>query len=64
MISIIAGLSTLIGIIPIFFKIKNVNRFIVSSLSFASGVMFSVSTFDLLLESLKTFNKNYNTVSL
>ena len=59
-ITLFAGLSTLIGIIPVFIKIKNINKFIVSSLSFASGVMFSISTFDLLIESLKSFNKEYN----
>lgn len=59
-ITLFAGLSTLIGIIPVFLKIKNINKFIVSSLSFASGVMFSISTFDLLLESLCFFNKEYS----
>lgn len=61
-ITLFAGLSTLIGIIPVFIKIKNINKFIVSSLSFASGVMFSISTFDLLIESLKSFNKEYNSL--
>ena len=61
-ITIFAGLSTMIGIITIFFKIKNIDKFIVSSLSFASGVMFSVSTFDLLIESLKSFDKEYNII--
>lgn len=61
-ITTIAGLSTLIGTLPIFFKIKSINKFIVSALSFASGVMFSVSTFDLLIESLKLFNRNYNVI--
>lgn len=61
-ITLFAGLSTLIGIIPVFLKIKNINKFIVSSLSFASGVMFSISTFDLLIESLKSFNKEYNSL--
>lgn len=59
-ITSLAGLSTLLGTIPIFFKIKNINKFIVSSLSFAAGVMFFVSTFDLLIESLKLFSDNYN----
>jgi ZIP family zinc transporter len=60
LITIFAGLSTLLGMVPIFFKIKKINKFIVSSLSFASGVMFSISTFDLLIESLKMFFEDYN----
>ena len=59
-ITFIAGFSTMIGLIPIFFKIKNINKFLVSILSFASGVMFSVSTFDLLIESLKLFYVSFN----
>lgn len=62
LLTIFAGLSTLLGIIPIFFKIKNINKFIVSSLSFASGVMFSISTFDLLIESLKMFYEEYSVI--
>lgn len=62
LLTIFAGLSTLLGIIPIFFKIKNINKFIVSSLSFASGVMFSISTFDLLIESLKMFYYENNII--
>ncbi|MBO6195699.1 MAG: ZIP family metal transporter [Bacilli bacterium] len=62
LLTIFAGLSTLLGIVPIFFKIKNINKFIVSSLSFASGVMFSISTFDLLIESLKMFYYENNII--
>ena len=62
LLTIFAGLSTLLGIVPIFFKIKNINKFIVSSLSFASGVMFSISTFDLLIESLRIFYYEYNII--
>ena len=62
LLTIFAGLSTLLGIIPIFFKIKNINKFIVSSLSFASGVMFSISTFDLLIESLKMYYEEYSII--
>ena len=62
LLTIFAGLSTLLGIVPIFFKIKNINKFIVSSLSFASGVMFSISTFDLLIESLRLFYYEYSII--
>ena len=51
MVTTIAGLSTLIGMIPIYIKFKNTNRLICISLSFAAGVMLSVSIFSLLPES-------------
>ena len=47
-LTFIAGFSTMIGIIFIFFKISNEFKLICSSLAFASGVMFSISIFDLL----------------
>ena len=60
-ITVIAGLSTLIGIIPIFLNIKDYNKLINKALSFASGVMISISIFSLLPESislLKLSNSN------
>ena len=51
-ITIIAGLSTLIGFIPVLFNIKDKDRLINKSLSFASGVMISISLFSLLPESI------------
>jgi len=59
-LTILAGFSTLIGTIIIFFKIKKIEKVIISSLSFASGVMLCISIFDLLPESLKLFILNYN----
>ncbi len=56
----IASLSTLLGCIFIFFKFKNIDKVIISSLSFSSGVMISISIFDLFFESIKLFNLNYN----
>ena len=49
-ISTIAGLSTLIGAIPIFFNIKekNLNKFISFCLSFSIAIMISISIFDLI----------------
>lgn len=58
LLPIIAGLSTMIGTIFIFFKFKNTNNIILSSLSFAAGVMITVSLTDLLPESLNLL-KNY-----
>lgn|SRR5574344_119759 len=55
----IAGLSTLLGSIFIFFKFKNQNNIINISLSFAAGVMITVSITDLIPESYNLLNHNY-----
>lgn len=60
LITSIAGLSTMLGMIPIFLKIKNKDNIINASLSFASGVMLSVSIFSLLPESLNLLGDKYN----
>lgn len=59
LITTIAGLSTLLGMIPIFFKIKDKDRLINISLSFAAGVMASVSIHSLLPESYEFFREKY-----
>ena len=51
LLCLIAGLSTLLGSLFIFIK-GNKNNIIKCALAFASGVMFSVSIFDLIPESL------------
>lgn len=51
----IAGLSTLLGTIPIFIN-KKTNKIIISSLSFAAGVMITISLIDLIPESIKYIN--------
>ena len=53
----IAGLTTLIGTIIIFLN-KN-EKIIISSLSFAAGVMITVSIIDLIPESIKYINKTF-----
>ena len=54
-LSILAGLSTLIGYM--FIKLKNKeNKLLIISLGFASGVMFYISLFDLIPESLFLLN--------
>ena len=58
LLTTIAGLSTLVGTIPIFFKIKNENSIICASLAFASSVMFTISIIDLIPESFNLLN-NY-----
>lgn len=50
----------MLGMIPIFLKIKNKDNIINASLSFASGVMLSVSIFSLLPESLNLLGDKYN----
>lgn len=54
----LAGFATLIGIIPIFVKIKNKDNIISAACSFASGVMICISIFDLIPESISYLN-NY-----
>lgn len=56
----LAGLSTMLGIIPIFIKIKNKDKVIASSLAFASGVMLSVSITDLIPESIHMLKNYFN----
>ena len=56
LLTIIAGLSTLIGTFPIFIKFKNTNNIISASCSFAAGVMLCVTIIDLIPEALKSFN--------
>jgi len=56
----LAGLATLIGIIPIFIKIKNKDYIIASACAFASGVMICISIFDLIPESIRYLSNNFN----
>lgn len=50
LLSFLAGLSTLLGTIPIFFKTKQKSTLIAGALSFAAGVMICVSITDLIPE--------------
>ena len=56
----LAGLATMIGIIPIFVKIKNKDYIIASSCAFASGVMICISILDLIPESIRYLNSYFN----
>ena len=56
----LAGMSTLIGIIPIFIKIKNKDSIIASSCAFASGVMICISVLDLIPESIRYLSSYFN----
>ncbi len=53
LLTALAGFSTLLGTILIFLKFKNKNKIIANSLSFAAGVMITVSVLDLVPESIK-----------
>lgn len=48
LISTIAGLSTMLGCLFIFIRVKNINRFLSISLSFSAIVMILISIFDLI----------------
>ncbi len=56
----LSGLSTLLGLILLIIPIKNKNKLIAGSLSFASGVMLCVSITDLLPESIKMLEQDIN----
>lgn len=51
-LSLIAGLSTVLGCIPMYFNIKKIDKFIVFSLSFSLAVMIGISVFDLIPSAL------------
>lgn len=62
-LTILAGLSTMIGTIIIFFKQKNHEKIVISSLSFAAGVMITISIIDLIPESIVLLRNNLNSIS-
>lgn len=59
LISSVAGLSTILGALVIFLKIKNenINKFIAFCLSFSIAIMIGISITDLIPESLLTLLK-------
>lgn len=59
MLTFIAGLSTMIGTIFIFFKMKKKEKVIATSLSFAAGVMTCVSFIELIPEGFQLITKTY-----
>lgn len=60
LLTISAGLSTMLGTIPIFIKLKNESKIIAGSLAFAAGVMICVSITDLVPEAIMMLEVNYN----
>ena len=61
LVSTIAGLSTMLGALVIFFKWKdqNINKFITASLAFSLAIMIGISITDLIPESTFILLKNY-----
>ena len=59
LVTTVAGLSTMLGTIPIFFKFKNTDNITNGAISFAAGVMASVSIFSLLPESMELLSKKH-----
>lgn len=57
-ITFLAGISTVIGIIPTYFNSKYKDSIINLSLSFACGIMLSISLFSLIPESLNYLGKH------
>ena len=64
LISFLAGISTLIGYIFIFIKVKNTNKFISISLSFSSCIMLLISIFDLIPNSFMNVIKNHKYIGI
>lgn len=63
-ISTLAGLSTLLGCIFIFVKVKNINKFLSISLSFSAIVMILISIFDLIPDSFFSLFFKYKYLGL
>ena len=59
-VTTVAGLSTMLGIIPIYIKFKDTDKIICMALAFASGIMFSVSINSLIPESYDLLKENLN----
>lgn len=63
LLTIFAGLSTMIGTIVIFIKKKNQDKIVLSALAFAAGVMITVSITDLVPESILLLRENLSMFS-
>lgn len=61
LVSTIAGLSTVVGGLVIFFKFKehNINKFITSSLAFSLAIMIGISITDLIPDSTYVLLSSY-----
>ncbi len=64
LITFLAGISTIIGIIPCYLKEKYKNNTISLSLAFSSGVMLCISFSSLIPEATNLLGKIFNTIPL
>lgn len=62
LISLIAGLSTIIGSFIVFIKTKKINELIVFCLSFSMTIMIIISTFELIPKSYIGLINNYGVI--
>ncbi len=60
LLTTMAGFSTMLGVIPVFIKLKQENKMIAGSLAFAAGVMICVSITDLIPEAISMLENYYN----
>ena len=60
LLTVIAGLSTMLGTIPILIRLKNECKIIAGSLAFAAGVMICVSVTDLVPEAIYMLELSFN----
>lgn len=63
-ITFIAGISTIIGIIPCYMKESKKNQIIAYSLAFSAGVMLTISSTSLIPESITLFSNIFKLVPL
>ena len=59
LITILAGFSKMIGVFPIYFRRKSQDVLIPICLSFAAGVMISISLFSLIPEAIEAVSQSF-----
>ena len=64
LVTFLAGISTILGIIPCFFKDKKKETIISFSLAFSSGIMLTISFISLIPEAVILFRNIFKTVPL
>lgn len=60
LISSISGLATILGSFIVFYKPKNINKFLVFCLSFSAMIMLGLSIIELFSDSFITLTNKYN----
>ena len=63
-ITFIAGISTILGGFIVFFNVNNKEKIILTSLSFAAGIMVCISIIELLPESYNYLMRDYSFLAL